>query len=175
MISINTLLLAISSFGMSACLAYALWSKVRVIFLREELFEIRDDLWDAARRHGGFDDPAYLEARTHLNAAIVAGPLCSVSILQGVVRRVKREDIEAAISQKSQNHEFQNAIDLAYRRTISKCVAYIYLWRASGWLHVINFRTRAVRLQFMRWLKSNEPAELAEYERCSQPPTATAH
>ena len=156
----SAILLAIASFMLGVSISYAVWSKVRVVFLREELFTIRDHLWDVARKHEAFDDPAYVDAREHFNAAVVATPMCSVSILERVAGHVGG----GVEFRRSDNEEFQAAIDCAYRQMTSLCLRYIFLWRASGWLHILKWNTITARRKLIRWLESSDPVELREYE-----------
>src|SRR6056297_2477608 len=50
---------------------YLAWRQLRVVFLRQDLFAIRDHLWDRAKKSDGFSDPAYREAREALNGVIL--------------------------------------------------------------------------------------------------------
>lgn len=67
----------------SAGLSYAWWVKLRVWMLRQDLFRIRDEMWDAMRAKGLLDDPAHREARDSINTMIrVASSLSFFSILK---------------------------------------------------------------------------------------------
>lgn len=52
----------------SLALSFAWWCKVRVVDLRQDLFDIRDEMWDRAHEIGALDDTAYRAAREHLNS-----------------------------------------------------------------------------------------------------------
>lgn len=58
----------------SFAVTYAWWAKVRAIALRQNIYDVRDQLFDAAAAIGGgsFSDPAYREARTRLNGIAVS-------------------------------------------------------------------------------------------------------
>lgn len=61
---------------LSCAITYAWWVKVRVLRLRDDLFSIRDRLFDAAESAQAFDDPAYRYARNSINSTIrLAGTL----------------------------------------------------------------------------------------------------
>ena len=63
-------ILVVSITGLFAALLYAWWVKARVLLLRHDLFEIRDGLFDKIMRLGALDDPAYRQARSHLNSML---------------------------------------------------------------------------------------------------------
>ena len=60
----------IGALVLSVSVSYGLWAKLRIVLLRQDLFVIRDRLWDRAGELSGFDDPAYRHARKHLNDAV---------------------------------------------------------------------------------------------------------
>lgn len=67
--------------ALSLVLAYALWVKLRVVLLRQALFEIRDDMFDQVAALGRLDDPAYLVRRASINSVIrISGTLTPVTI-----------------------------------------------------------------------------------------------
>lgn len=53
---------------------YAWWSRFRVWTLRQDLFAIRDEAWDAMRARGMLDDPSHRELRESVNAMIRFAP-----------------------------------------------------------------------------------------------------
>jgi hypothetical protein len=68
---------AISSFGAwFACLVV-----IRVLSFREDLFAIRDDLWDEMSRRNALDDPGHVRLRRTINAFIrIAATLSGPSV-----------------------------------------------------------------------------------------------
>lgn len=117
------IMIALGSFMISAAVAYHHWRKVRVVFLREEIFAIRDDLWDRMRELHAFEDPAYKAARRSFNSCIRMASYFSMPALQ-VLRETEAPDIE-----KSKCEEVQEAIDNANAK-VSRAI----------WRHVM-FRT----------------------------------
>jgi hypothetical protein len=63
---------------LSAVLSYAWWIRFRVWMLRQDLFVIRDRLWDSTRSEGGLDDPEHRRVRDSINALIRIAPLLSL-------------------------------------------------------------------------------------------------
>lgn len=164
-IDANAVVLAVCSFGFTGVLTYAVWCKARVVFIREELFAVRDRLWDAARELDGFDDPAYLEARDHLNAGIKVVPSFSIRMLNYFI---KKRRVGSSPRMASSNEELQAAIDRAYADSGRWFTRYILLWRASGWLFMLRFtlqrRLHAIQAASTEWLQSKGPSDLAECE-----------
>ncbi len=161
MIDSNFVILAASSFAFGAFVSYAAWCLVRVLFIRQELFAVRDSLWDRARDLDGFNDPAYQQARDHLNAGIKVVPSCSVSLLKYTMKHCRGA---APTRIKSQNPELQAAIDEAYSKSARWFAKYILYWRASGWLFMVSISLKALQDITIRWLQSQAPAELAAFD-----------
>jgi hypothetical protein len=71
--------LIIGCLVLSAGVSYMLWLWVRIWWLREDLFQIRDDLWDAMYAKGQLDHPTHRAARLRINgvirAAYLLGPI----------------------------------------------------------------------------------------------------
>ena len=65
----------------SSVLTYAWWIHFRVWMLRQDLFEIRDDLWDEMSEKGELDDPAHRETREGINSMIRFSPYLSIRTL----------------------------------------------------------------------------------------------
>ena len=77
--------LIIGTIMLAAVLSYAWWVSLRVWMLRQDLFSIRDDLWDAMKARGLLDDPAHREMRDALNAFIRVAPRFSVLTFFGIL------------------------------------------------------------------------------------------
>lgn len=77
--SISGLLqVAAGSAVVGLALGYAWWSKIRITLFREDLFLIRDRMWDQARDLGALDDPKYQYTRELLNSCISAASYVSL-------------------------------------------------------------------------------------------------
>ena len=71
------ILLILGCVSLSSFVAYAWWSALRVWFLRQDLFAIRDELWDTMRARGTLDLSAHRECRQSINAMIRVAPFLS--------------------------------------------------------------------------------------------------
>lgn len=127
---IDLFLVGFGSFVISSLLLYAVWSHLRVLFLRQSLFEIRDILWDQAHNLGCFDDPAYLKSRRHMNAMIDLCSLYSYHSLFSLAADCKDYATPAKI--RSANEQMQSAIEAAYSAAGDEVMSFILLKRASG-------------------------------------------
>ena|SRR5208337_2428697 len=110
---------------LSGILSYAWWLRFRVWMLRQDLFTIRDDLWDVMRQAGRLDDPTYLEMREALNALIRTAPLLSVL----TVLRLVSQGTHANILIEA---ELEPALQEARNRTILRLTRYIFMETLSG-------------------------------------------
>src|SRR5688572_25994356 len=63
--------------GLSVVISYAWWVRFRVWILRQDLFAIRDELWDRMHELGLLHHPDHVRTRTELNAMIWGGPYLS--------------------------------------------------------------------------------------------------
>jgi hypothetical protein len=129
--------LTISTVVASVAIAYAWWIYVRVMWLREDLFNVRDALFDLAMERGRLKDPAYLLARGRVNAMIrMAGTfnLHTVVFLSTIVPDRSADDM------RSSDQVLQGAIDSAYhkvgkrlfkyitRQTLTGCLLWLLAW-----------------------------------------------
>lgn len=73
-----SLQLIVFSMILSATVSYALWVRWRVWLLRQDLFSIRDQLWDQMRAKGELDNRDYLDCRSDINGMIKVAPALSL-------------------------------------------------------------------------------------------------
>lgn len=132
----DLIMLFLGAFLMSSAIAYACWASVRVTFLRQELFAIRDRLWDETRILGAFNDPAYQETRQHLNAAIRISGLFSAQAFDAWNASGNVRKLEGHSRLLSQNIHLQAAIDHALEASSTTIIRFAVLYRLSGlaWL-----------------------------------------
>lgn len=158
--------------------AYAWWSKLKPLFLREDLFIIRNKLWDVAFKNNGLDDAAYRQARAHLNALIRTASLFSILSLYSAVKATKGRTISSSRT-KSGNVVLQAAIDKAYDESANSVVKYVMYRSAFGLFLVCNVvvtviaqcsvvrgtsNLRAVK----KWITSIGPDELSQMESAAR-------
>lgn len=156
------LVLGMSMIGWATC--YALWSHARVVFLRQNLFAIRDRLWDRALELDAFEDPAYQQARRHLNSMIgVAGTL-SMQTLE-IISKV---DLPRSPEIATRNSALQIAIDEARLEAADTVITYLLFRTASGIFFVIkqillsSYSATREKMDLSRsWLMSSSPDAFA--------------
>ena len=133
------ILLGIGIAGLGAIGILQQWAIARVWMLRQDLFEIRDRLWDAAADKGFLEDTEYQEARASINAVIRISPMMCLPVWQELVRGngtrppkkpTRIPDIEIALQATSRR--------LAY---------YVLFQTVGGYLYVIRQAATKVRSQ----------------------------
>ena len=120
---------------------YAIWSKVRVTFLREDLFRVRDELWDKMRELDSLDHPAHVVHRDFLNSCIRVAHLISVpTILHFLIvngpalnKMAKESDSEQKLFPVGTPSGVRKAVQLARRESVGILYNYSVKHRASGW------------------------------------------
>lgn len=70
---------------LSATLCYAVWVKLRVWMLRQDLFNVRDELWEQMRCDGTLNDPSYQSTRDVINSIIRLAPYLSFVVLARIL------------------------------------------------------------------------------------------
>jgi hypothetical protein len=118
-------------FGLGAAmvsigLAYICWTHLRVIMLRQRLFEIRDALWDDATALNGLADPAYRATREHLNGAIRIVRWLSLPVI------ARANPSPGFVVPKSEDPLLQEAIDRAYADCADAIVHYLMRQTVCG-------------------------------------------
>lgn len=103
----------------SLATTYAWWCRVRVINLRQDIFDIRDRLFDEAVALGEVDDPAHQDARAHLNR------LATAKIISIPVLGYLSLGVSAAPHKKAANFKLGRAIDSALDESAKRVFAYL--------------------------------------------------
>ena len=116
---------------LSSLLAYACWTKIRVWMLREDLFAIRDRLWDRMRAEGMLDHPAHRSYRNALNALIRLAPAISwMMILTIVFERVELTPISMA--REFDLEKLPTPVAEASRDAAHCVLRYLFFWTLLG-------------------------------------------
>ncbi len=106
----------IGCFGISTVITYAWWTKIRVWALRQDLFQIRDRLWDQMRVRGELDDPAHREFREGINSLIRLAPFLSLMTVARIV--LDRDEFKPLLARNKDATAIQQARhDVFYRVT----------------------------------------------------------
>lgn len=124
--------LCVASFCLGLVIAYAWWTKVRVLRLRQHLFAIRDEMWDSANRLGQLDDPAHREYRDVINATIYcAGTITPITIIYcGML--IRKAKTSFAQPPKPLSAEIEAIIAKAKERVNRRMVKYLTRETLSG-------------------------------------------
>ncbi len=129
----GTLELIIGVFSLSSFLAYAWWTKVRVWMLRQDLFEIRDRLWDRMRAEGLLDHPAHRWYRNNLNALIRFAPALSWLLILTVLSH--DTDLTPTLTGlKVEHDELPKPVSEASEEVVNCIVRYLFRWTLTGWV-----------------------------------------
>lgn len=127
---IPILVFMLSCLGISLALTYAWWTRYRVIALRQDLFSLRDELWDLMRAEGKLDHPAHRALRDHLNRLILIAPALSPT----VVRAVKASGAAQAEPASAPAGEVPAAVAVIRHETSKLIRRYLHRWCVSGWV-----------------------------------------
>ncbi len=96
---------------LAAILTHAWWRRVRVVNLRQDIFDVRDRLFDSAAELNGFDDLGYRTARDHLNAVASIAQHLTVAMVVYVLSC----GVEPRERPRAATPMLEKAIDEAYR------------------------------------------------------------
>ena len=122
------ILMTVGILLVSLSLTYAWWTKVRVICLRQDIYDIRDELFDRALKLDGLSDPAYKQARERLNASASVADVFSLITLA----KMKSMDISVDDAFCSTNKELQDAIDESLRKCSIRICRFLLRETLSG-------------------------------------------
>lgn len=164
---LDLITLGLGSFLLSSTITYAWWCKVRVIFLREDLFALRDSLWDEAKRLNAFEDQAYKAARSDLNACIQSAGMISLPLLIRVIISTPRRE---SVRLVSDNPELQRLIDAAYSKANQRLYRYLIFDRPfSGMMYLGMYGTGlAVKDVIGAWFDACGPKIMSSSEHRTQ-------
>lgn len=136
------ILLFIASSFITSAFVYWWWTTVRVAFFRQEIFQIRNDLWRFAMKSNALEDPGYRACRKHLNNIIKTASILSVESMELFFQlSLKDPSMLSAGSSPCRTSKMQEAVDEAKTRAFSLVVSYIMFQRASGWAKVMRLTT----------------------------------
>ncbi len=142
------------AFGMvlfSLVITHAWWATVRVVRFRQDIFDMRDRLFDIAASLQVFDDPAYQDARGHFNAvARIADSISFYGVCYALCAGVG--DWQRP---RSENAELQKAIDDIHEECAGRFGHYLLRETFTG-LVAVPFRVHMaapVQEQVRRWIR----------------------
>lgn len=152
----------------SLSLTYAWWVKIRVVCLQQDLFDLRDGLFDFAADHGCLDDEAYSEARNQLNAVISGAELLTIPI----VAYMLKHGAGPRETKKSSNTALQQEIDGTLKECVARIYRYLMLETFTGlFVRPVLYAVRISAIMedqalvwIRRWLRSDSLARFDRYD-----------
>ena len=126
-------------------ICYAWWSRFRVWVLRQDLFAIRDDAWDAMRAKGSLDDPAHREFRASINGMIRFAPDLTLFTVWRILVTDSAPESTGAV-------EVPNEIALARHEASARLARYLLFESIIGLALVATAIIFHMLTQTRRWL-----------------------
>lgn len=129
---------------LSVGVSYAWWTKLRVLWLRQDIYDIRDNLFMESARLDRPHDEAAKCARDHLNAI---ARVASVISFPAVITAINIGEAEIRELPKSENEELNKCIQLSMEKAGNRIVRYLTRETLTGWIIVI-----LSRVAVMTWI-----------------------
>ena len=129
---------------LSVGVSYAWWTKVRVLWLRQDIYDIRDNLFMESARLDRADDQAAKCARDHLNALARVASVISFPL---VITAINTGEAEVRELLKSENAKLNKFIKLSMEKAGNRIARYLTRETLTGWIIVI-----LSRVVFMTWV-----------------------
>lgn len=126
----NNLMFIFWSLALSSGISYGFWVVLRVAKLRQDLFIIRDRLFDLAAGYNRLSDPAYLEFRASINGVIRGAGMLSISTVACTFVYATKRDGPV----RTDFEPLQNELDQANGEVSRRVISYILNETASGWI-----------------------------------------
>ncbi len=155
----------------SGAISYAWWMRVRVIDLRQDIFDVRDELFDCALEFDGHDDPAYKLVREHLNTLASTAPIISLMLLASVLgRNIPEGFSDFKKKMTSSDPRLQEGIELALSKSSDRVCRYLIFETFTGIVAysvslVVNLSgvlASQMLVWTTRWVNSDNPKEFQQ-------------
>ena len=148
----------------SGALTYAWWVKVRVVCLRQHIYDIRDDLFDYAAGHDCLDDEAYRETRKQLNAIAVGADLITIPVILYMLTHGHNERTLT----KSENEAMQVRIDSSIEACVVRVLYYLKNETFTGvafcqMMYLFRIGERIEEQAIRYWTLSDSPQVIEHY------------
>lgn len=153
----------------SGALTYAWWIRVRVVCLRQDIYDLRDELFDIALKLRALDDPGYKATRAHLNGLARSAEVISVPLAIYASTLETEAAAHRGHSFRSADPALQSSIDDVHDRCARRLVRFLFWETLSGLVGRIffamtrNLRLAAERMSITvmeRWIESAYPEQL---------------
>lgn len=124
----------------SGAITYSLWIVVRVLLLRQDLYDLRDHLFDEAAKIGALKDPAYRDLRNTLNGlARIADRVNIPTAVSIAIQEPPRRGDTPTGRPESPREDVQHLVDVVYDRLSQRLLRYLLLETAPGWVLLLAF------------------------------------
>lgn len=130
---------------MSLGIAGAWWTKVRVIWLRQDIYDLRDELFMESVRRDCVQDPGIQAAREHLNAIARVSPVLSISFIANAIQLGLVESREFP---RSDDKELGKLIESTMNKAGLRIQRYLLRETLAGLISI-----RVGRLVSMAWVE----------------------
>jgi hypothetical protein len=162
------------SFFTSLAISYAWWTKVRIISLRQDIYDKRDQLFDLSLGFGTLEDPAYRATRRHLNHVAQTVDAISFDMLMYAASKRDNERIQIQSTNPQLQIEIEKTLNWCARRIVNSLLRETFLGRILLFRSRIRGLTSVMEGQFIRtigntWLKSFYPEKIDNYKKPQRP------
>lgn len=157
--------LLIASTALGLVISYAWWTRLRVMYFRQDLFEIRDALWMEAKKAGSLNDPTYRQIREVLNAMISSAAYLS---LPAILFSLQRAGSKKTRVESTAPSAIQKPLAEAKVKIIIRVLRYVLWDRPFSGLVLMPFLAifyggfYFVKKYTDRWLRSDGPFFLSD-------------
>ena len=157
--------------GLTLIGVYLGWRELRVVLLRQDMFAIRDELWDTAHRLEAFDDPAYLEAREILHAVIRRAH--RIDLVTFAITLRTAEVKHAPTLPPARTPDMQSAIETALSKSYRRLSRYIVWERPFSGFALMQVANVIVFLtKLAAWTRRTPLRPIVQHVRRFRPDTA---
>jgi hypothetical protein len=112
---------------LSSGISYACWVKFRVWRLRQDLFSIRDELWDRMRACGDLGEPGHRALREFINSLIRVAPWISpFTVLRAIVEEIPPDS-------SLTDEESVKLVTDVKKKVIARVATYLFFETLTGW------------------------------------------
>lgn len=169
-----TILIGAGTLMISLALSYAWWIRVRIINFRQDVFDVRDDLFVRAMELHAFEDSAYRATRDHLNKVAASADHATISVIAYLMHKGLTGSLKDRT--RTSNEALQVAIDDAIEATATRLAHLLVYETATGWLvMVMSTPARLHKVAFeqtvrwtRRWILSDESEQVGSIHNSGQ-------
>jgi hypothetical protein len=122
----------------SGSVTYGLWTIIRVLQLRQDIYDLRDFLFDEAQKIGALGDPAYRDLRNTLNGLARIADRVSVPATVYLFLQDPPSGSAASARRESSREDVERLVQSVYTRLTNRLARYLFLETAAGWMILLS-------------------------------------